>query len=228
MSERVKRLGSFFGAAQMQTCGGLKKKGAFSVTNMSQIKLAIDADNKPANLPSLNAIIEQCRRSKSDERGTPLTDESGDAPCAWVKFGRSVTMHEALTQQYVAQTLNDKADAAVRIPYVYLAFKSHSFGFIVTEYIHGSICDDSDAALVAAAVQSLITVQGPTTEPGPVGGGPIEHRFFVDWKSSITYKSVHELEAHINGVSVPLHLALSLFHIRWFPVDNFKHRFWSS
>lgn len=130
------------------------------------------------------------------------------------------------TQHYVAQSLNDKAGAAVRIPCVYLAFESDGLGYIVSEYIDGSICNNADAALVAAAVQSLITVQGPTAEPGPAGGGPIEHRFFVECKSSITYRSVDELEAHINGESVPLRVPSSTS--RWFPVvDNFidKHRF---
>ena len=59
--------------------------------------------------------------------------------------------------------------------------------------------------------QSLITVQGPTAEPGPAGGGPIEHRFFVECKSSITYRSVDELEGHINGVSVPLRVPSCTF-----------------
>ena len=76
------------------------------------------------------------------------------------------------------------------------------------------ICDDSDARLVADAVESLITIQGPTAEPGPVGGGPIVHRFFMDWQSSVTYKSVDLLEKHLNGVRVPLCIALSLLHLR--------------
>ena len=78
---------------------------------------------------------------------------------------------------------------------VYLAFRFGAYGFIVMEYINGSICDDSDAKLVTAAVQSLIAVWGPTPKPGPVGGGPIGDRFFVDsWMSSMTYHSVEELE----------------------------------
>ncbi len=72
------------------------------------------------------------------------------------------------------------------------------------EYIDGSICDDSDVELVAAAVQSLISIQGPTTAPGPVGGGPIWHCFFLDWESPVVFDSVKLLEKHVNGVSVPL------------------------
>lgn len=94
------------------------------------------------------------------------------------------------------------------LPYGSLVFTLPSsrggYGYIVMEYIDGSICDKNDVALVAAAVQSLISVQCPTRQPGPVGGGPIGHRFFVEWNSSLTYPSVALLEAHINGVSVPL------------------------
>jgi hypothetical protein len=111
-------------------------------------------------------------------------------------------MGEALTQHFVGQAINGEADAAVRVPCVYLAFRSGNYGYIVMEYIDGSTCDDSDAKLVAAAVRSLIAVRGPSAKPGPVGGGPIGHRFFVEWKSSRTYDSVQELEQHLNGVSI--------------------------
>ena len=84
------------------------------------------------------------------------------------------------------------------------------------EYIDGQICGDSDVALVAAAVQSLITIPSPTSAPGPVGGGVIEHPFFIERTSSIWYESFEELENHINGVSVPLCLALSLSHLSCF------------
>ena len=179
---------------------------------MSNIELVIDADNKPANLPSPDVIIQQCRRARTrtsatytNNSGVRLVDEScGGAVCAWVKFGRSVTMSEARTQHFVTQVLNDKASLTVRSPYVYLAFSCNGFGYIVMEYIDGSICDDSDARLVADAVESLITIQNPTAEPGPVGGGPIVHRFFMEWQSPVTYKSVDLLEKHLNGVSVPL------------------------
>ena len=188
---------------------------------MSQIELVIDGDNKPVNLPDPKEIVEQCHdaaRARSsaantnsnDLRGVPLVDKSSGAAYVWVKYGQSITMGEALTQHFVAQAINGKADAAVRIPCVYLAFRSGSFGYIVMEYIDGSTCDNSDIELVAAAVRSLIAIRGPTAKPGPVGGGPIWHRFFIEWESSLTYDSIQELEQHVNGVSVPLRLALSV------------------
>ena len=70
------------------------------------------------------------------------------------------------------------------------------------EYVDGLACDNSDALRVAAAVECLIRVIGPTAAPGPVGGGPITHRFFVEWKSSISYSTVQALEKHVNGVRI--------------------------
>ena len=116
---------------------------------MSNIEFVIDANNKPANLPSSDVIIQQCRRARTrtsatytNNSGIRLVDESrGDAICAWVKFGCSITMSEALTQHFVTQVLNDKAGVAVRCPHVYLAFSCNEVGYIVMEYIDGSICD---------------------------------------------------------------------------------------
>ena len=198
---------------------------------MSQVKLVIDSDNKPVNLPGTNEIVQQCRDAvharssaansdSNDLSGVPLVDKSSGAAYVWVKYGWYVTMGEALTQHFVAQAINGKADAAVRIPCVYLAFRSGNYGYIVMEYINGSICDDSDVKLVAAAVRSLIAVRGPTAKPGPVGGGPIWHRFFFEVESSLTYDSVQELEQHVNGVRVPLRLDLSLLRLCWFPDDD--------
>jgi hypothetical protein len=119
-------------------------------------------------------------------------------------------MAEARTQNYVAQIVNGDAAAGVRVPYVYLFFMSRHWGFIVMEFIDGVICKNANAKLVAAAVQSLITIRAPTAQPGPIGGGPICHDFFIDRESSVTYSSVELLEKHINGMSVvvPLHSAL--------------------
>ncbi|KAF8903026.1 hypothetical protein CPB85DRAFT_1320523, partial [Mucidula mucida] len=101
---------------------------------------------------------------------------------------------------WVGKVLNAGPDAAVRIPVVYQAFRHKGCGYIVMEYIDGSECDNRDAQQVAAAMESLISLTGPTTAPGPVGGGPIIHRFFVDWESSVTYNTVKVLEKHVNGI----------------------------
>jgi hypothetical protein len=90
----------------------------------------------------------------------------------------------------------------VRAPCVYLAFQRGSFGYIVMEYIDGKMCDNSDADLVAAAVQSLIEIKNPSSEPGPIGGGLIQHPFFVDQIASRRYSTFKQLEDHINRASV--------------------------
>ena len=99
-------------------------------------------------------------------------------------------MGEARTQRFVSQYLEANDNPAVRAPRVYIPFTCGGFGFIVMECIHGQIYGDSDVVLVAAAVQSLIAIQSPTSAPGPIGGGLIEHPFVVDRTSSIRYGSV--------------------------------------
>ena len=129
-------------------------------------------------------------------------------------------MGEARTQRYVAQQLQSSGITAVRVPHIYLAFTWHSYGYIVSEYIDGKMCDDSDIPGVAAAVQALISIPSPSSTPGPVGGGRIEHPFFVERTSSIWYESVEELQDHVNGVSVPPCLALSLSRLGCSPADD--------
>lgn len=151
---------------------------------MFQIEIIIDSEHKPVNLPTPEVIVEQCRNQGRAQRTAinfngvrlPLDDEK----FYWVKFGESISMGEARTQDYVARLLDRNLDATVRSPSVYLAFQRGPFGYIVMEYIHGKMCDSSDADLVAASVQSLIEIKSPDSELGPVGGGVIRHPFFVD------------------------------------------------
>jgi len=178
---------------------------------MSKVRLVIDSDTKPTGLPSPDEIIQKSREApNSEKRSFPLFDVVSGVAYAFVKRGRSIKMSEALMQDLVTKTFNDKPDAALRAPLIYLAFEYRDIGFIVMEHIEGLICTNADAELVAAAVNSLINVKGSTLEPGPIGGGNIRHPFFVDWESSIEYKSVEDLEDHINGVSVSFKLALYL------------------
>ncbi|EIW83432.1 hypothetical protein CONPUDRAFT_102206 [Coniophora puteana RWD-64-598 SS2] len=181
------------------------------------IQPVIVIDKKLISLPEPEAIVKQCRSTARAAQsanpnpdpnavplnGVPLFDESrGGAPYAWVKYGPSITMNEALTQDHVWQVLNCNPDDAVQVACVYLAFQYGRSGFIVMEYIDGTTCDNSDAPQAAAAVQSLISICGPNAMPGPIGGGQIEHRFFSEWRSSFTYDSVALLQSHINGILV--------------------------
>jgi hypothetical protein len=69
------------------------------------------------------------------------------------------------------------------------------------QYIDAPECGEEDHQLVIRAVQTLISVKGPSSAAGPVDGGRVIHNFFVDWTSAITYETVDELQQHINGVS---------------------------
>jgi hypothetical protein len=179
----------------------------------STVNVFINDKDKPANIPKYETIIDQCFNlgprqvtaiNVSGVRITLDKRSDNDVSDIWVKHGCAITMAEAKTQSFVAQYLEDNDIPVVRAPRVYLAFMWGACGYIVSEYIDGQICGDSDVPLVAAAVQSLITIPSSSSIPGPVGGGLIEHPFFVERTSSIWYESVKELQDHVNGVNVPL------------------------
>lgn len=195
----------------------------------SKVDVCINDEKKPANIPSYGTIITQCfdlgphQATDTNISGVRITlykRSDNEVSDIWVKFGRNITMGEAKTQQFVAQYLEANNIPTVRAPRVYVAFTWGDFGFIVGEYIDGQICGNSDVTLVAAAVQSLIAIPSPSSTPGPIGGGLIEHPFFIEGTSSIWYESVQELGDHINGVSVPLCFALSVSHLGCFPDVN--------
>ena len=186
----------------------------------STVYVSIDDAGKPANIPNYETIIRQCfeqgprQETTTNITGVRLTLEKktdDDVSDIWVKFGIGIAMSEAFTQRFVAQYLHDNNIAAVRAPRVYRAFKWGNLGYIVSEFIDGPMCDKSDAALIASAVQALISIPSPSSTPGPVGGGLIEHPFFVDRESSVWYESVEELQDHVNRASS---LVLSLSHLR--------------
>src|SRR6266540_3641330 len=156
------------------------------------------------NLPSREYIVAMCKEAGYDRTGIPFPNQPGKDIVAWIKYGGNVTMAEALTQDWVAMDLNAKPEAAVRVPRVYNAFSSPGayfpIGYIVMEYIDAPDCTMKDFKLVAQAVQTLISIRGPSSAPGPVGGGRVVHTFFVDDRiSPITYETVEELQQHVNG-----------------------------
>ena len=187
---------------------------------MVHIEPVLEAAQKPSNLPPLEDIVSNCpgllaiQKTPTNLHGVkyPLVKKADDDPThVWVKFGRYITMDEAKTQNYVVQVLDKKDDAAVKAPRVYLAFNHNQFGYIVMEFIEGQVCEKSDAQLIAAALESLVSIKSPFSQPGPVGGGCIKHPFFVERTSPIPYETIEELEQHINGVSVLFYLVLSHF-----------------
>ncbi|KAG5650733.1 hypothetical protein H0H81_011233 [Sphagnurus paluster] len=175
----------------------------------SYVQIFIDDEDKPGNIPDFETITTQCfelgpkQATAINISGVRISVDKksdGDVSDIWVKFGPNVTMGEARTQQFVAQYLEAENNHDVRAPRVYLAFTWGVYGYIVSEFIDGPMCDLSDAALVAPAVQALIAIPPPSSTPGPVGGGLIEHPFFIERQSSIQYESVKDLEDHVNGI----------------------------
>ncbi|KAI0794641.1 hypothetical protein C8Q74DRAFT_1249862 [Fomes fomentarius] len=177
---------------------------------LHEITVHIDVEGKPTNIPDCESIIKQSfelrppgQTTASIFNGVRITLDvrsDRDVSNIWVKFAPSLTMGEARTQQFVSQYLEQHNITAVRAPRVYLAFTSGAFGFIVSEYIDGPMCEFSESNLVAAAVQALLKIPSPSSTPGPVGGGVIEHPFFLDCWSDIWYETVEELQRHVNGI----------------------------
>ncbi|OSD04990.1 hypothetical protein PYCCODRAFT_1465448 [Trametes coccinea BRFM310] len=158
-------------------------------------------------LPSDNDIISQCSKVykadlNANIRGTALLDLAGKP--FWVKFGHDVTQAEARTQDYVGRAVRARngADNVFRVPVVYRFFKTDYKGYIAMEFIEGKSCGREDADRVADAVRFLVTIRAPDDQlsPGPVGGGPICHDFFVERRSGIAYPSLESLSSHINGI----------------------------
>ncbi|KAJ7293904.1 hypothetical protein C8J57DRAFT_1041333 [Mycena rebaudengoi] len=156
-------------------------------------------------LPSRDAIIALCKLGGADCVGVPLSNHPGEPIIAWVKYGPNIDIDEALTQDWVAKSLESSTDHTVRVPRVYDYFSMPSRylnnGYIVMEYIDAPDCTKKDVKLIARAVQTLIGVRGPSSIPGHVGGGFVVHNFFLDeWKPPFKYNTVNELEQHINGI----------------------------
>ncbi|KAK0496103.1 hypothetical protein EDD18DRAFT_1353724 [Armillaria luteobubalina] len=157
------------------------------------------------NIPSRETIVAVCQEAGYECRGIPLRNHPSGPIVAWVKYGANVTIAEALTQDWVAKYLSADPAARVRVPRVHMVFSidnpEYCIGYIVMEYIGAPDCDKSDYQLVSGAVEKLISIPGPTSAPGPVGGGRIIHTFFIDqWTSPITYDTVDDLQEHVNGV----------------------------
>ena len=158
-----------------------------------------------AHLPPQDYIEAVCKEAP-EGRGIPLSRHPGEPIVAWVKYGPYVTIHEALTQDYVAKELSAMPETTVRAPRVHAFFSTITpnwmMGYIVMEYIDAPDSTFEDVNLVAKAVQTLISIRGPSSVPGHIGGGPVIHNFFVfDQISPLVYQEFNDLQSHVNGVS---------------------------
>lgn len=164
------------------------------------------SDSRPQNLPSVPDIIAECMaarcRAASDGAATYLRGIRLANGSAFVKFGGGIKFREAEIQNFVYEFLSTSSRGHVRVARVYTFIMTAHYRFIVMEFIDGSTCNESHVDQVARALEELIAIQAPvtTTAPGPVSPGPIDHHFFEDYVSSVTYPTVEDLQLHLNRI----------------------------
>ncbi|KDQ12745.1 hypothetical protein BOTBODRAFT_189012 [Botryobasidium botryosum FD-172 SS1] len=111
-------------------------------------------------------------------------------------YGPSVARGEARTQGYIAAVVNSGKNAVVRVPRIYYAFRYYRVGYIIMEHVGDDDYNEQDFPAIAIAVERLLSqIPDPTAAPGPVGGGPITHRFFSD------HGLPEDLQSHVNNMS---------------------------
>ena len=119
-------------------------------------------------MPLQEAIAAICQKSGYGCRSILLCDSSNSI-IAFVKYGPTVTLSEAQTQDWVARAVNDNPGLNLRVPWVYKAFEipfaGLSIGHIIMEYINTPDCDANDSGLAANTVQTLISLKAPDAVP---------------------------------------------------------------
>jgi hypothetical protein len=65
-------------------------------------------------LPSRDATTALCKLVGAN-RGIPLSNHPGEPIIAWVKYGPNIAIDEALTQDWVAKSLQSSIDSPVRL-----------------------------------------------------------------------------------------------------------------
>jgi len=157
------------------------------------------------DLPSEDTIVTRCRQVGFKVTGTKLLDESSRSVIAWIKYGPNVTISEALTQDWAAKALSSTPGCRLLVPRVFHAFtresSSSTIGYIAMEFIDAVDCGPGDVSDVANAVQTLIDLPAPGAALGHIGGQSIVHSFFPEWIPVADYRSIQDLNDHINNVS---------------------------
>ena len=122
------------------------------------------------------------------------------------KYG-SVQASEAITQEFA---FNNVDRSIVHIPMVYSFIKSshqsaHSRGYLFMEYVHGQNLNDIDLKMhqdipsrVANILAHLGQIVGPTSVPGPIGGGEPLGYIFGDDGAKTTFTSIEDMNVYMN------------------------------
>jgi hypothetical protein len=148
------------------------------------------------NLPSQNDVIAAC--AQNGDRVRQLTYLSKDRKF-FIKYGSSVTIGEAKTQQYFYEKIYSQRGTTFKIPEIYRAFEAGGRTYIVMEYIDiVSYASDEERA---NAVAQLVNIEHPSSAVlGPIGGGPLKHIFFADCEAPRQYSTVDEIQTYVNNV----------------------------
>jgi hypothetical protein len=177
---------------------------------MAAISLTVKNSNLPVWLPTPQDVVLMCEQNGHGP-STLIIRSPGGSEAAFVKYGPSLAMGEARTQDYIADHVNSDKDLIVLVPRIYYAFRYEGIGYITMQYIDGNDCNQNDLDAIALAVNRLRSIPSPTVSPGPVGGGPVTHRFFAGHRSSVQYGSVEDLQEHVNKVSGAFYSSYRLF-----------------
>ncbi len=150
---------------------------------------------------------ERLKLSPSLSRHFPYPPEN---PLVWVKFGRQP---EAEMQWLAWKWLQREGNSAICAPEVYKLLGSGDFMYIVMELLDAKLLNGSHSYpmdecfnLIADGIQLLRRMPVPDdATPGPYTGEAtprrMGHPIFRDNRARHAYRSVDELEAHLNRVS---------------------------
>ncbi|RMZ80608.1 hypothetical protein DV738_g2542, partial [Chaetothyriales sp. CBS 135597] len=162
-------------------------------------------------------IVELCQVYKSDRSRLLSPKECGTKVVALtddlaVKFGVSVRLEEARTQQFAHESISR---TVLRIPKVYRFFSRpesrwNSIGYLVMEKIDGLTLQQQDddgnnnkwdepgiISRIAAALDALHSISG-TTRPGPVSGGLAYGYLYAEKSSETEFHNINDLESYLN------------------------------
>ncbi|KAH8824854.1 hypothetical protein DL96DRAFT_1530672 [Flagelloscypha sp. PMI_526] len=185
----------------------------YIVPAMSDTKVEYSTAPAPKDLPSFDDIVQSCAAAGFNRNGVCI--QVAEKARFWVKYGRSLTLGEGLTQAQVADIVNADSENIVRVPDVYLIFLHGRFRYIVMQFVEGETVGkrkssnmgeyrEEEVQAVVAAVKALTALKmPPSTPPGPIGGGTIGHNIFSEWRSTLVYPTVKHLQHQINTLVRP-------------------------
>ena len=173
---------------------------------MATISLKVKNSNLPVWLPLVCSptpqdLVLMCEKNGHGPSALIIRSPGG-SEAGFVKYGPSLAMGEARTQDYIADHVNSDKDFIVLVPRIYYAFRYEGIGYLTMQYVDGNDCNQNDLDAIALAVNRLRYIPSPTVSPGPVGGWA-SHPPFLCWPprplSSMARSKI--FREHVNKVS---------------------------